>query len=810
MCCSGFFVYFAAVKLKGLKLAPVLVAAGIVAVVCAVQILLSVHPQGWLQFFDRLEQITYDWRARQALKFSPPVATNLGFVEITDTSIERISHKLVNNSSYGLYWPRHVYGRVARELKTQRAEVIGFDVLFSELRPDHSPLLFVGQPEPVDSDVYFAQLVRQAGNVVLAAEQDSVPPPLFRTNACSLGDITAEKDLDGVLRRARAFRTYRKWHRAFQQIANDSENGIDLRNAVIERGRIVLPRPEGEPIVFRIDAEGRFDLADFVGPNIPPGMEPHPRAFTEERVWHMGIVLAARELKLDLDKAVVQLDRGRIVLRGPAGVERTIPVDSDGYFYINWCLTEKDQRLTHSFFDHVIEQDNLHATGATNGLPDEWKWKGKLAIVGSGATGNDLTDRGATPLEKDALLVSKHWNVANSVLTNRFIRRAGLPAQLMLICVMGVIATVLISTRRVLIGVCWVVIVLVIYTGLAVLAFAAFGEWLPMVLPMGGGLLVTYGCQLAYLVRFEQAEQRHIKSVFGTVVSPHVMRELLENPKLSRGSRRSVTVLFADIRGFTEMTDRNRQKATAYVKEHRLLNAAADAVFDRDARETLETVNRYLKTVADVVLLHDGIIDKFIGDCVMAFWGAPVADSKHALHCVQAAIAAQQAIFRLNQQREAENSRRAEENLRRAATGEPAMEMLPILSMGSGINTGIVTAGVMGSEKHKNYTVFGGDVNLASRLESVSGRGRIIISEATLAEIIQDDPNLALACVQLPSVTVKGISEPVHIYEVPWRTGEYAPTGDTTVAQPRDGDTMPPFRPGAHDTSYVKGPEKTV
>ena len=399
MCCSGFFVYFAAVKLKGLKLAPVLVAAGIVAVVCAVQILLSAHPQGWLQFFDRLEQITYDWRARQALKFSPPVATNLGFVEITDTSIERISHKLVNNSSYGLYWPRHVYGRVARELKTQGAEVIGFDVLFSELRPDHSPLLFVGQPEPVDSDVYFAQLVRQAGNIVLAAEQDSVPPLLFRTNACSLGDITAEKDLDGVLRRARAFRTYRKWHRAFQQIANDPENGIDLRNAVIERGRIVLPRPEGEPIVFRIDAEGRFDLADFVGPNIPPGMEPHPKAFTEERVWHMGIVLAAQELKLDLDKAVVQLDRGRIVLRGPAGVERTIPVDSDGYFYINWCLTEKDQRLTHSFFDHVIEQDNLHATGATNGLPDEWKWKGKLAIVGSGATGNDLTDRGATPLD---------------------------------------------------------------------------------------------------------------------------------------------------------------------------------------------------------------------------------------------------------------------------------------------------------------------------------------------------------------------------------------------------------------------------
>ncbi len=136
----------------------------------------------------------------------------------------------------------------------------------------------------------------------------------------------------------------------------------------------------------------------------------------------------------------------------------------------------------------------------------------------------------------------------------------------------------------------------------------------------------------------------------------------------------------------------------------------------------------------------------------------------------QAAIEAQRAIAGLNERRLAQNPAREIENRARIAAGLPPKPLHVALQLGTGINTGMVTVGLMGSDQHiLNYTVFGREVNLASRLEGVSGSGRIIISDTTYNQLLRHAPELAATCTELFPVTVKGIRNAVRIYEVPWQ-----------------------------------------
>ena len=287
-------------------------------------------------------------------------------------------------------------------------------------------------------------------------------------------------------------------------------------------------------------------------------------------------------------------------------------------------------------------------------------------------------------------------------------------------------------------------------------------------------MLVEHFSLVTYRVVFEESEQRRVKSVFSKIVSPDVMNELLSAKKLSLGgARREVTVFFADIRGFTSMTDETQERVAEFMREHQWDPATEEAYFDESAREILNTVNLYLSVVADAVKKNGGTLDKYIGDCVMAFWGAPTPNEKHALACVRAAIDTQRAIHELNQKRLAENPKREAENRARLSAGLPPLPPLTALQLGTGINTGLVTVGLMGSEVHQyNYTVFGREVNLASRLENFSGSGRIIISDTTYNHLLPRRPGAGGTCIEMFPVTVKGIRNAVRIYEVPWQLPE--------------------------------------
>jgi adenylate cyclase len=615
--------------------------------------------------------------------------------------IDDDSLKAINdNFQFAWPWPRQLYGRLAGELSAEGAQAIGFDILFQELQPPSPESALTIDNQTVNSDDYFAAQLRRSSNVVLAV---------------------MEEDRGGGLRAlppADKFRT-NAWMLGHINSHVDSDG-------VLRRAKAYFDDP------------------------------------VYGRIWHMGIVLAARALNVDLTRALVA--PGKIVLRGAGGVERTIPVDGDGYFLVDWALSWNG--IPKESFEKVLQKEIARDNGKTNIAPT---WKDRIVVVGSLGSGNNISDLGATPLSKQTYLVSKHWNIANSVLAGRFIFKSSYLTELLLILLMGTIAALLTWKLRALFSSLLVVLTIMLYAYLAVFLFEHLRYWLPMILPAGCTLVMTHVSMIAYRVRVEQQEKGRIRAVFSKIVSPKVVHELLKAEHLPLGgARRRVTIYFADIRGFTRMTDEIQAQADNYIRENNLSPEMAEAHLDHHASDLLATVSLYLSAISDTILNHDGLIDKYIGDCVLAFWGAPIPNDRQALDCVRAAIDAQRAIYKLNLKRAAENQHRLRENTARAAAGQPPLEMLRLLALGSGISTGMATVGLMGSDQQSNYTVLGREVNLASRLEGVSGRGRIIISAATYQELERLDPELAATCTELPPQEVKGFRDVVKIYEVQW------------------------------------------
>jgi adenylate cyclase len=491
-----------------------------------------------------------------------------------------------------------------------------------------------------------------------------------------------------------------------------------------------------------------------------------------KKAWNLGITMAALQLGLDLEKAIVE--PRRIILPGTNGVTRVIPTDNTHSFYIDWKLRWEDIKndktpVVHGSPLQILSYDFERQQNGSN----FWKnvFTNRLVIFGSVATGNNLTDMGSTPLDEKTPLVTKHLNVANSIIENRFIHRTSAAGTILFVLVAGAIAAIMTWRSKVVQASIGIGVIAAIYIVAAFAIYIQTRHWIPIVMPVFGGLLVPHFCLVTYRVIFEQKEQRHLKAVFTKVVAPEVVSELLGKSNITLGGeRRDISVYFADVRGFTEFTDAAHAAAEEYVKKHNLTPQQAEAFYDRQAAETMATVNLYLGIISDQVKKHRGTLDKYIGDCVMAFWGAPLDEEKHALCAVRAAVDAQRAMYAANQFRAKENDRRKAENVTRAANGQEPLTLLPLLTLGSGINSGVCIAGMMGSEKHViSYTVFGREVNLASRLEGVSGRGRIIVSEGTYEDVKKFEPELAATFVELDPVKVKGIRDAVRIFEVPWK-----------------------------------------
>jgi len=244
--------------------------------------------------------------------------------------------------------------------------------------------------------------------------------------------------------------------------------------------------------------------------------------------------------------------------------------------------------------------------------------------------------------------------------------------------------------------------------------------WMDVAKPVLAVAFATFG-STAYQYFVEGREKRQVKRMFSRFVSKDVYDQLMADPARARigGARRDMTVLFSDIRGFTTFTERGQ------------------------AEDVVSQLNEYFSGMVAVIFRSRGTVDKFVGDMVMALFGAPLEDPDHADHAVQAALGMLGALRELN--------------TRWAAAGRPALDI------GIGLNSGDMVAGNIGSDTIMSYTVIGDAVNLGSRLESLNKeyRTHIIISEATRARLKGRYDMRPLG-----TVTVKGKSEAVAIFEV--------------------------------------------
>lgn len=630
-----------------------------------------------------LENSSYDWRLRHTAR--PATARqDIVFVEINDSSIAALE------PVFGRWpWPRVVHSAIINYLTRAHARVIAYDVLFLESDTRSSFPVGDRKMTGADSDAELAAAIARAGNVVL------------------LGDATYEglqSDADAA---ALVPETVpgRTWHvPGFTPWPSLRLPLPMFANAAAAIGHNAYIHDERDRGTAR-----SFNPFLQIGPHSVPSIG---MAAALMAIGATDKDLSRSATAIGIGASRLPLIDGTRVLLNYRGAFQPDPADPSRRLY-----------HTESAFDVLLSEEKAD-TSETPPI-DPAVFRDKVVFVGVGAAGlhdvvvTPFQDSGATPG------VFLHAALADDVLSSRYLRKASRASEVAMSIAGGVAAGI----AALLLPVWWAIAAV----SAAALAFGAaltwaFGHqlWLAAAAPMSATAIALFaGTAWQYFV--EGRDKRRITQLFGRYVSKSVFDQLQADPSLAAlgGTRREMTVLFSDIRGFTAASE----------------NASPESV--------VAQLNEYFTVMVRVLHAHQGTLDKFVGDMVMGLFGAPVADPLHAEHAVAAARAMVRELSALNR--------------RWASEGRPALDI------GIGINSGEMIAGNIGSAAIMSYTVIGDAVNLASRLESLNKdfHTRIIISDATRQQLARTDDVAPLG-----EVTVKGRTQAVQIFEVRAPLGE--------------------------------------
>jgi adenylate cyclase len=338
----------------------------------------------------------------------------------------------------------------------------------------------------------------------------------------------------------------------------------------------------------------------------------------------------------------------------------------------------------------------------------------KIVMVGIFATGL-AEDEKPTPF---GLMfgVEINANALNTIIMNRFL--VNVPWWADLLVLLGLIMLISFMTSR--LSTIWSLVAALLLIIVLFFVSIFIFEFSNLIMTFSGpalGIILTFLAIVAYRVVTEEKDKRRIRNMFGKYVSPKVVDQILDNPPELGGVDKELTVFFSDIRGFTTLSEA------------------------MTPQELVNHLNMYLTVMTDIVLSHSGTLDKYVGDEIMCFWGAPLPQEDHAFMACACALEQMQALGELNKDWPPERR----------------------LNIGIGVNSGIMTVGNMGSSGRMNYTLTGDEVNLGARLEGTNKTyiTNIIISENTYG-LVKD----RVVARELDNIRVKGKNKPVLIYEL--------------------------------------------
>lgn len=620
---------------------------------------------------DRLESLAYDLQIQtRRLAHASPTDTPVVIVDIDDKSIAKEGR---------WPWPRAKLATLINQLKSAGAAVVAFDVIFpeSESNPANTVLdllknrrlLTPGTDQALkqampllDNDAQFASGLASMDTILGISflprntTEGFLPPSLLALPASE--QLTGVPTLPGYLANIAVLQKAAK-SAGFINMFPDDDGIVRRTPLLIRYGTELYPSLALEAVRVYLLSQLKLKIANY---------------YNESRLE--GIWLGNHLIPTD-DKAEVM-----------------IPFQG-GSFY----------------FPYYPASDVIHGQ-----IPAE-NFTGKIVFVGTSAT--SLADLRATAVQSIYPGVEIHATVAYGILNNAFSSRPSwaLGAEVTLTMLSGLLCIFLFPMVGPRLLASLIVIIPATFFLLNNLLWKQTGTLLSFFIPASFAFLLGV-INLLYGYFFETRTREKLRAMFGQYVPETHITEMLSRPEQYTlyGEDREMTVLFADIRDFTHISE----------------GLTAD--------QLKEMLNLFLTLMTEVIFRHGGTIDKYIGDMIMAFWGAPLKDPAHAEHALQAALEMQEALQAFNDSRQ---------------------DKWPEIKIGIGLNSGIMSVGDMGSQYRRNYTVIGDAVNLGSRAEGLTKfyGVNIIATSHTIAN------QNAFVFRHLDRVKVKGKETSIDIHE---------------------------------------------